>query len=507
MSTKFSLGKMQFDVSLQAATDAKPLDPEAPFCLGILGDFSGRAGQPRHEPLAQRRIRQLDVDNWAEVMSQLGARLTLDFAQGPAIETAFASLEDFHPDRLVQHIAPLAKLCDQRRNLLAPATAAAAERELQDLLSAPPQPPTAAAKAEAPASESEAATLARLLGGAPAKPTPAPRSGVLGAVDSLLRTAVGPSVAPGASAGQAALLSVLDLELGRQLRSVLHHPRFQALEAAWRGVDLLVRNFGAEENLKVFIFDVSKEELQADLKAQATLDGSDLWKALRRHHEDLRWAVWCGLYAFEDSVADLETLGGLAKMAARLSAPFLAEASPHLAGCDSFEVHPDPDEWKRRIAPEIQAEWRALRELSEASYLGLVLPRFLLRQPYGKDSDPIEAFPFQELEPDSPHDSYLWGNPAVVCAHLLACAFQDEGWAMRPCGPGELSGLPVYKFREGDETKVKPCAEAWLHSRAIERLTASGLMPLASIKGRDAVRLVELQSVRSPSGPLAGPWG
>ncbi len=507
MSTKFSFGKMQFDVSLQPTTDAKPLDPEAPFCLGIQGDFSGRAGQPGREPIAQRRIRQLDVDNWEEVMSQLGARLTLDFAQGPAIEMAFATLNDFHPDRLVQHITPLGKLSDQRRKLLAPATAAAAERELQEFLSAPSQPPTAAAKAGTPAPESETETLARLLGGAPAKPAPAPRSGVLGAVDSLLRTAVSPSVAPGASAHQAALLSVLDLELGRRLRGVLHHPRFQALEAAWRGIDLLVRNFGAEENLKLFIFDVSKEELQADLQAQATLDASGLWKVLRRQNEDLRWATWCGLYAFEDSVADLETLGRLAKLAARLSAPFLAEASSHLAGCDSFDTHPDPDEWKRPIAPETQAAWQALRELPEASYLGLALPRFLLRQPYGKDSDPIEAFPFQELEPDAPHDSYLWGNPAVVCAYLLASAFQDEGWGMRPCGPGELGGLPVYTFREGDETRIKPCAEAWLNNRALERLRESGLVPLASIKGRDAVRLVEFQSLRSPPGPLAGPWG
>ena len=258
--------------------------------------------------------------------------------------------------------------------------------------------------------------------------------------------------------------------------------------------------------MKLFILDVTKEELQADLRAQETLDGSGLWKALRRQSEELPWGICAGLFTFEDSVADIETLAGLAKISASVKAPLLSAVSSHLVGCDSFDLHPDPDDWNRPIAPDVREAWQSLRELPEAAYLGLALPRFLLRQPYGTESDPIENFPFQELEPDASHESYLWGNPALVCAHALASAFQAEGWEMQTSGYSELGELPVYRFKESGETKVKPCAEAWLSERASERLEAVGLMPVLSIKGRDAVRLAGVQSAASPGRRLAGPW-
>jgi type VI secretion system ImpC/EvpB family protein len=302
------------------------------------------------------------------------------------------------------------------------------------------------------------------------------------------------------------LLSILDLELATQLRSILHHPEFQALEAAWRGLDLLVRKFGGEENLKLFVLDVSKEELAADLKAQDHLEESGICKLIQRQVDDQPWAVWLGLFAFGDTLADVEALGRLAKVSAQAGAPFLASARAALVGCDSFATHPDPVDWKQPLPAEVHEAWQTLRELPETAYLGLALPRFLLRQPYGKDSDPIEAFPFEELPADPPHESYLWGNPAVVCGYFLAQAFQAEGWAMHAAGYGELGELPVHKFKREGEMTTKSCAEAWLSERVAEALRRKGLMPLLSIKGRDAVRVAGMQSLRSPTSPLAGRW-
>lgn len=131
----------------------------------------------------------------------------------------------------------------------------------------------------------------------------------------------------------------------------------------------------------------------------------------------------------------------------------------------------------------------------EASYLGLALPRFMLRQPYGKESDPIEAFPFEELAAGAPHEDYLWGNPAVLCGYLLAAAFQAEGWDTQAGGYGEVGELPIHKFKEDGETQVKPCAEAWLTERATQAMLGKGLIPVLSIRGRDAVRLEVLQSL------------
>jgi type VI secretion system protein ImpC len=144
-----------------------------------------------------------------------------------------------------------------------------------------------------------------------------------------------------------------------------------------------------------------------------------------------------------------------------------------------------------------------LRTLPEAAHLGLVLPRFLARQPYGKGSDAAEAFPFQELSDAAPHESYLWGNGAFVCGFLLADAFRAESWDLSASGAGDMDDLPVYKFSQDGEIQIKPCAEVWLSERAGDRIASLGLMPLLSFKGRGAVRLASIQSVALPAQPLA----
>ena len=147
---------------------------------------------------------------------------------------------------------------------------------------------------------------------------------------------------------------------------------------------------------------------------------------------------------------------------------------------------------------EVRQRWDALRKMNEAAYIGLALPRYLVRQPYGKVSDPIEAFGFEEFEPakagtPSSHENYLWGNSSILCGYLLASWFQAESWGMPWSGAGEVGELPLFKFKDQDgESTVKPCGEAWLNDRAAAQLLSSGLIPVLSIRGRDAVRVSAL---------------
>lgn len=507
MSSKFSFGKMQFDVSFGAGASGTQRDPNTPFSMAVVGDFSGRTNRGTSEPIGQRRVWRIDCDNFEEIMGKLDARLCLPLSEKPeeTTELAFRSVDDFHPDQLLKQVGPFAALLEQRSRLLNPSTAASAAAAAQELLSSHLAPPPSQAPLS-PSAESNADTLARLLGGHPQPATPATASQGGAGVDRLIRSIVAPSIVPDTTAQQTALLSTVDLELTSQLRSLLHHPDFQALESVWRGLDLLVRNFGGEENLKLFFVDISKEELAADLQAQDGLDSSGLFKLIRHQAEDQPWAAWLGQCSFGGSLGDIELLDRLAKLAAQVGAPLIAGASPCFVGCDSFGTSPDPDDWKQPLATEIRDAWQALRELPEASYLGLALPRFLLRQPYGRESDPIEAFPFEEMSAELLHESYLWGNPCVLCGYLLAQAFQAEGWDMQARGSGEVGELPVHKFKQNGETKVKPCAEAWLSERAGEVIRQQGLMPLLSIKGRDAVWLANMQSLHTPPCSLSGPW-
>jgi type VI secretion system protein ImpC len=500
MATNFSFGNLQFEVGFGPGK-MPARDPEAPFNLAVLGDFSGRANRGLREPIGQRRVWAVDCDNFEDVMGELevGLRPWPPQKAGDAVQLHFAATDDFHPDQLLKQVTPLAVWLEQRKRLLNPSMAAAATAELQRLLT-PPSTPAPAETTPARTAETNDETLARLLGGAPQRPAPV-SSGAGAGIERLIKNIVAPSIVPGATPQQAAMLAAVDLELGNQLRSLLHDREFQALEAAWRGADLLVRTFGGGEQVRLFLLDVSQEELAADLQAQEGLESSGIARLLRRQAENQPWATWLGLYTFGEGLADMQLLGRLAKVASLARAPFISGASPGLVGCDSFDLHPDPDDWKPAPPLEAREAWQALRQLPEASALGLALPRFLLRQPYGKDSDAIESFPFEELPGGPPHESYLWGNPAILCGYLLAEAFQAEGWKMQASGYGEFGDLPVHKFKEDGETKVKPCGEAWLSERAAQAMLSKGLMPVLSVRGRNAVRLEKLGSVAG--GPLA----
>jgi type VI secretion system protein ImpC len=144
--------------------------------------------------------------------------------------------------------------------------------------------------------------------------------------------------------------------------------------------------------------------------------------------------------------------------------------------------------------------------LPEARYLGLILPRFLLRLPYGKEVSSTEQFEFEETATGFKHESYLWGNPAIIYGCLIAEAYARYGWGMRLGIFQDIEGLPLHSYDDQGEKEVKPCAEVLLTERALEPILEKGLMPLLSFQGRDAVRLANFRSLAHPASPLAGRW-
>ena len=163
-------------------------------------------------------------------------------------------------------------------------------------------------------------------------------------------------------------------------------------------MQLLVRRLDSDGPLRLFLLDVSLAELAADLTASDQLSRSGIYRLLVE--QTLRtpggqpWSLLAGCYPFGPTDDDAMLLGRLAKVVHQSGAKWLAAAQPALAGCDSFAEATEPDDWRPRRASEA---WQALRQLPEANSLDLIAPRFLLRQPYGKETDPIESFPFEEM--------------------------------------------------------------------------------------------------------------
>src|ERR1035437_4055634 len=278
------------------------------------------------------------------------------------------------------------------------------------------------------------------------------------------------------------------------MRAILHHSAFQAVEAAWRAVFRLVRAIETGSQLKLYLLDISKAELAADLNSADGLRQSRAWRMLVQETVGTGgdpWSVVAGNYSFMRTVDDAQMLGRLAKIMSFARAPFLGEADPGNSGMETEEA---------------ARHWDALRQLPEASWIGLAMPRFLLRLPYGKKIDPVESFDFEEMSGTPGHQQYLWGNPAFACVQLLAEAFANDGWEMRPGAYAEIDGLPLHVYEAQGEKQVKPCAEVLLTERDIDWILDQGYMALVSIRDRDAVRLMRFQSIAKPLARLSGPW-
>jgi predicted component of type VI protein secretion system len=243
--------------------------------------------------------------------------------------------------------------------------------------------------------------------------------------------------------------------LTERINGLLHHPRFQALESAWRGLDFAIRQMD-DATARIHIAQFSKEDLAIDL-ASDNLRATRLYAILHSR----RWTAAVGLYSFEES--EIELMARIALVAADAPVPFLAEGSP-----------------------EITSE--LFRDIPEASQLGLALPRLLLRLPYGPRTSPIDSFEFEEMPGSPVHRHYLWGNAAIACLAVLARGEEENL---------NLDGLPAHTYKQDSEWTMTPCAELFMTETQVLALIGQGLMPLVSYKDRPLVRLAGFRSVTS----------
>jgi type VI secretion system protein ImpC len=318
---------------------------------------------------------------------------------------------------------------------------------------------------------------------------------------------VAPHLAPKPDARRTELAGQVTETINLAMRVLLHHPAFQDLEAAWRSVDFLLRRLETAAGVEISIIDLSKQELLADV-GSADPRSTGLYRLLVDEAGgtagETPWAVVAGLYTFEPRTVDIRALGAIASIAQDAGAPFLASISPRLLGCESFSTQPDPEDWTARLDNEAELEWNKLRQLPAARWIGLALPRFVIRQPYGKNSVDLPDFEEMTVPPDAA--DHLWANPAIACVSLIAESFLADGWEV-PLRNTVITGLPVHTYKVDGESQMTPCAECWMGERLAERFLDRGIMPLASMKGRDAVKLIRLQSIATPVSRLGARWG
>lgn len=200
-----------------------------------------------------------------------------------------------------------------------------------------------------------------------------------------------------------------------------------------------------------------------------------------------------GNYYFEPTAVDLRLLENLAKVATMAHAPFIGAAAPGFFGLkDSFERLPALKDLQDIFSGTRYTKWQSFRESEDSRYVGLALPRFLLRQPYDPDENPVKAFVYKENVDDS-HHNFLWGNAAFAFATRITESFAKYRWAANIIGPrsgGAVEDLPVHLYESLGDIEMKIPTEVLISDRREYELAEPGLHRPDHAQGLGQCRLL-----------------
>ena len=294
----------------------------------------------------------------------------------------------------------------------------------------------------------------------------------------------------------------IDHLLSLQLNEVLHEPRFQQLESTWRGLRYLLENSETGVNLKIKVLNATKKEMLRDMQRVPEFDQSQMFKKVYEEEFGVfggePFACLIGDYYFGHGPEDIEFLERISQVAAAAHAPFLTAAAPEMFNMDSFTQLDGPRDMAKVMDTTEFADWKGFRLSEDSRYVGLTMPRVVLRLPYGKATKPVDGFHYEEGVSGGDHVKYLWGNAAFALGTRITNAFARYGWcaAIRGVeGGGLVDSLPTHVFRteEGD-VALKCPTETVITDRREKELSDLGFAPLVHCKGTDYAAFFSVQS-------------
>ncbi|TEP81969.1 type VI secretion system contractile sheath large subunit [Pseudomonas aeruginosa] len=300
------------------------------------------------------------------------------------------------------------------------------------------------------------------------------------------------------------MIERIDAQMSLQVDEILHNPQFQQLESAWSALKRTVDNINPRENTKVGLLNVSKDELLEDFDNSGEITRSGLYK----HAYTAGYGQFGGEpvgcivsnYTFGPSAPDIKLLGYVAAVGAMAHAPFLGAAGPEFLNAESFQDLPNLKDINDIFEGPRFAKWRSLRESEDARYLGLTMPRFLLRAPYDPLENPVRSFVYREgINGD--HRNYLWGNTSFLLANRITDSFAKYRWCPNIIGPlsgGAVEDLPVHLYESLGQLQAKIPTEVLVSDRREFELAEAGFIPLTMRKDSDNAAFFSANSVQKP---------
>ena len=432
----------------------------------ILGDFSAQTDRPEK----RTKITAIDLDDFDEVMAKIAPTLNID----EQTTLKFKTLDDFHPDELLKKTPYLAELQQLKKQLSNPNTAAQAVEKLQGLYATEIQSETESAIAEENTqTENSDDMLQRLLGKKP-ESNSQQSSSQQDTASQLISKIMAPYVKEEANPQHQVYINAIDSTTSQYLQTLLHRDDFQRVEALWRSTEMLVNEESSDEHT-FFLVDINQIDLQSELSVS---DGV-FEEALVSHvvaGDNEQDIVFLGDYCFSDSETDKELLKQCSQLAKRCNGLFMGSASKSMVDNLIF------------IETESTQEWAQYSNELYLDNLMLAYPYYLLRLPYGKKREPIEAFEFEECTGIPQEKDLLWGAPAFLCARAM---IKNKQYKQTQ---DHLYFSDIYSFpieQNGEEVLFSVTQEV-LNKTQANKLLSEGIMPLISFRQRQGLQLLSL---------------
>lgn len=310
----------------------------------------------------------------------------------------------------------------------------------------------------------------------------------------------------------------IDRLLEAQVNEILHHEKFQALEAVWKGLDLLVQrtDFMASDRVMIKVVNVDKETLRADLNAHpGDMYHTDLYKHVYDSGYNVAggepFGLMVGAYEFENTAQDIQMLEDVGNIARASHCPFIASITSKFFGFESLSQFSDmrKDDLQVILDSPDYIAFKNFRQTEASRYVGLTMPRFLLRHPYGKNNKVPGFANFKEpIEPEKEHDKFLWGNTAFAFATVVSQSFTKWGWMNNVAGKnsgGKMEGLPIHTYQVGGADTYKVPTEAWITDTNEFNWSELGFIPLVSYQNQNFAVFFSSQAMRQPNLDLIDP--
>lgn len=300
-------------------------------------------------------------------------------------------------------------------------------------------------------------------------------------------------------------IAEIDQQISAQVNAILHDDQFQKLESSWRSLWYLVDNTEFRQNIRIEVLNASKDDMLEDFQDCKDWQKSGLFKTVYRDQYNTFGGNPYGLmvsnYAFDNRNPECELLSEISRVAAVAKCPFLGAVSPKMFGKkeESFTGLPRMAEMYEIFEQPQYTKWNAFRDSDDSRYVGLAMPRFLLRKPYTIEDQDVKDFTFEEDVRAEHHDRYLWGNASFAMAGRMAESFASFGWYNSVVGPtsgGTVPNLPLHQYEATGQVQTKIPTETLISEDVDVDLCNFGFTPLVMRKGSDNAAFFDAPSAK-----------